>query len=293
MPKMSVNGATLAYEVLGEGPPVVLTPTAWNGMEYMRPVAEALAPQYQVLVYDRRNCGVSDIVIEDAPSEWHIWVRDLHVLLESLDMSPAYVGGTSGGCVLSLLMGHMYPEDVRGLLLLLVPTDDRELLADVASRRYGELPELAENKGMRTVADSPFLEQASWAAWTEQGSSSHDRFLSMRPHDFAAVMRRWQAALATGRFHFANLADEELQGITSPALIIPGLDELHPQAVCKKLHSLLPHSELILPDDLFSAAEMEQFHQWRQQDGSHIRYNPALAPLLDRFMQQCEGHQFP
>jgi hypothetical protein len=40
MPEISVNGATLVYEILGEGPPVVLTPTAWNGMEYMRPVAE-------------------------------------------------------------------------------------------------------------------------------------------------------------------------------------------------------------------------------------------------------------
>lgn len=186
-------------------------------------------------------------------------------------------------------MGYTCPEDIRGLLLLLVPTDDPELLAGVSHRRYGELPELAESKGMRAVADSPLLEQANWTAWTEQAPSSRDRFLSTNVQEFAALMRRWYAFLASSRVHLGNLTDEELRGITAPALIIPGLDELHPQHVCEKLHALLPHSELVLPDEHFSPARMAQFREWKKEQGSHIRYNPALAPYLDSFMKRIEA----
>ena len=55
--KIAVNDATLVYEVLGQGPPVVFTPGGWNDMKIPRQLAEQLSSRYQVLIYDRRNCG--------------------------------------------------------------------------------------------------------------------------------------------------------------------------------------------------------------------------------------------
>ena len=58
MAERTIDGVTLAYELMGDGPPVA---------------AGRLSPTYKILIWDRRNCGLSDIAIEDAESEWHPW----------------------------------------------------------------------------------------------------------------------------------------------------------------------------------------------------------------------------
>jgi pimeloyl-ACP methyl ester carboxylesterase len=250
----------------------------------MHPLAEMLSSRHKVLVYDRRNCGASDILIQDVPSEFDLWVDDLHVLLELLGMAPAYVGGASGGAALSLLLAHRYPEDVRGLLLFLIPTDDPGLLADVCRDRYLVSAELAESKGMQAV-----VEASVWRELFLQNPSQRERFLSMDAQTFATVMRRWWTSVTSGRF-LGGLTDEELCGIAAPAIVIPGLDKLHPKRVVERLHALLPNSKLVLPEEHFSPAEMERFHEWYRKDhSSHDRYNPALAPILDSFMQEIEA----
>ena len=62
MPKITVNGVTLAYELFGKGPPVVWTPWGWaprNNFSYL--VAGRLSANYRVLLWDRRNTGASDV----------------------------------------------------------------------------------------------------------------------------------------------------------------------------------------------------------------------------------------
>ena len=83
MPQITANNITLAYDVLGKGPPVVWTTGGWFpriGRDYLN--AGYLSANYQVLLWDRRNSGASDIAIEDAPSEFHLWTDDLHWLLK-------------------------------------------------------------------------------------------------------------------------------------------------------------------------------------------------------------------
>ena len=62
MPKITVNGVSLAYEILGdEGLSVVLTSGGRADKEACRPAAEALSLRFRVLIYDRRYCGASGV----------------------------------------------------------------------------------------------------------------------------------------------------------------------------------------------------------------------------------------
>ena len=70
-----------------------------------------------MLIHDRRNCGASDVVIEGEDSEYEILADDLYELLSKLGALPAFVGGSSSGCRLSLLFALRHPEAVRALLL--------------------------------------------------------------------------------------------------------------------------------------------------------------------------------
>ena len=83
MPIANVRGANINYEVLGtSGPWVALSPGGRRALDNVKSLARHVADAgYRVLIHDRRNCGVSDIVIGGDQSEYEIWADDLHELL--------------------------------------------------------------------------------------------------------------------------------------------------------------------------------------------------------------------
>ena len=119
MPVAEVRGVDIHYEVLGDrGPWVALQPGGRRGLAGVvslgRKIAEA---GNRVLIYDRRNCGASGVSFEGGNSENEIWAEDLRELLFQLDALPAFIGGSSSGCRLALLLALRHPAAVRGLLL--------------------------------------------------------------------------------------------------------------------------------------------------------------------------------
>ena len=112
MATASVNGVHLQYELLGDGPSVVLTSSGWADMEDSRALAETLASDFRVLIYDRCGCGASDIDYETPLSEWHQAAEDLHELIHHVGMAPAYAGGASSGCAISLLITSLQPGNI-------------------------------------------------------------------------------------------------------------------------------------------------------------------------------------
>ena len=117
MPTRMVNGCTIHYEETGSGVPIFFTPGGRSPKAIMRPIAERLAPDYRTIIYDRRNCGASDIVITGEESEQEIWAEDLARLIKELGLAPAYLSGWSAGCRVSILTAIRHPEVVKGLLL--------------------------------------------------------------------------------------------------------------------------------------------------------------------------------
>ena len=65
MPSIEINEGNVVYEILGDsGDLIALTPGGRfsKEIEGLRPLAEALAAGgYRVLLWDRPNCGKSDV----------------------------------------------------------------------------------------------------------------------------------------------------------------------------------------------------------------------------------------
>src|SRR5207249_8983760 len=118
MPVATVRGIEIHYEILGErGPFVALQPGGRRAASGVRSLGEKIAEAgYRVIAYDRRNTGASSIAIE-GESENDEWAEDLHELLARLDALPAYIGGSSSGCRLAMILALRRPAVVRGLLL--------------------------------------------------------------------------------------------------------------------------------------------------------------------------------
>ena len=292
MPKITVNGVELAYEIYGNGPPLIWTPGGWlprDNHGYL--IAGRLSVNFRVVLWDRRDCGQSDVALDlESPSEWHPYVEDLHELLNQLDMSPAYLAGGSGGCVMSLLMAHRFPKDVRGLVLNAPPTNDLEPLGRLMGAHYLECAELAEQKGMEAVAEERrgFPHFWFWSQLTKRNPENRERLLSIDREEFAALMRRWHSWTMSGRFHLAGLTDEELSQIKVPTIVAHLLvtNELHPAESARELHRLLPDAEWV---DYRKQLSAEEIFQIEEDDPVAVPKQMITLPIWEDFLNRVES----
>jgi pimeloyl-ACP methyl ester carboxylesterase len=94
----SPDGTSIAYQVTGTGPPLVLVVGAFCDRETTAELAALLADDFTVVEYDRRGRGASGDTGPYAPERE---VEDLHAVLAAAGGTP-YVYGHSSGAVLAL-----------------------------------------------------------------------------------------------------------------------------------------------------------------------------------------------
>src|SRR3974377_268828 len=84
----------------------------------IRPLAEALAAAgNQVVIWDRPNCGESDVCFEGA-TESQMQADYLAALLRHLDLAPAVIMGGSGGARGSMVAVASHPDVAQALAVL-------------------------------------------------------------------------------------------------------------------------------------------------------------------------------
>jgi pimeloyl-ACP methyl ester carboxylesterase len=263
MPTANVRGVALNYEVLGErGPFVALQPGGRRAGSALRSLAEKIAEAgNRVVIYDRRNCGASTIAIE-GESENEEWAGDLHELLKSIDALPAYIGGSSSGCRLALLLALHRPEDVRGLLLWRV-TGGAFAAERLTKQYYTSHIEAAQQGGMKAVCDLDH-----WREVIGVNPKARDALMALEPADFIAHMTRWRKSFLAGAEHpVIGLSPAEMRSMTMPVCVCPGSDPVHPRGPGQAAHRLMPNAELhqIVTDE---HADLDTaFADWDSKEG--------------------------
>jgi len=113
MSTLTVPGAQLYFEVIGDGPLLIMIPGAAGTGEVFRPLIGPLAEQYQVVTYDRRGFSRSEL---DGPQDYDHRLDtdadDVRRLIEELTDKPAIVFGNSSGAIVALEVLIRYPERV-------------------------------------------------------------------------------------------------------------------------------------------------------------------------------------
>jgi pimeloyl-ACP methyl ester carboxylesterase len=263
MPIADIRGVSLNYEILGaSGPFVALQPGGRRAGSALRPLAERIAEAgYRVVIYDRRNTGASSIAIE-GESENQEWADDLHELLGHIDARPAFVGGSSSGCRLALLLALQRPEAVRGLLLWRV-TGGAHAAAHLTNQYYTSHIEAARQGGMAAVCRLDH-----WSEVIGINPRAHDALTALDPQDFIARMTRWRQSFQAGADHpVIGLSPAELRGMAMPACIAPGMDPVHPLVAGQAAHRLMPNAEYAEVVTETRAALDEAFADWDAREG--------------------------
>jgi len=279
MPIATIRGANILYDVIGTGGPwVALSPGGRRERGAVADMAGRIAAAgYRVLIHDRRNCGLSDVSIEGDDSEYEIWADDLYELLKQRNALPAYVGGSSSGSRLSLLLALRHPDAVKGLLLWRI-TGGRFACERLAADNYTQYIDAAQQGGMRAVCGLGHFKDLCQA-----NPSNLAYLIGLDPKRFIAVMTRWRECFTTSAdLPIVGATEADLRSITIPTLVIPGNDRTHPMQAGLNAARFIPGAELKPIWDKEVDAPMAPPEDWAAKEGE-------IASLLTDFLKQTEA----
>jgi pimeloyl-ACP methyl ester carboxylesterase len=279
MASATVDGLTLAYEVIGEsqGRPWVITPGGRFTKESpgVPELANALAADgNRVLIWDRPNCGESDVCFT-GDSESAMQADALAGLLTALDMAPAVIIGGSGGARVSMLTAARHPDVAAGLAMWWISGGVFGLMS-LGTHYCGNSLRAAWTDGMEAVVELP-----EWAEVLERNPSNRQRFLEQDPRAFVATMERWMFAYCPcGDELVPGLADEVARKLEVPALVLRSgeSDAFHTRATSERVAELLPSARLVDPP--------WGDREWIERQAAHAAGEglfarwPLLAPSL-------------
>jgi pimeloyl-ACP methyl ester carboxylesterase len=278
MATVDIDGTTIAYEIIGDGPPWVVTPGGRFSKDTpgVRELAQALAAHgQQVLIWDRPNTGASGVCFT-GDSESEMQADFLAGLLRALDLAPAVIVGGSGGARVSLLAVARHPEVAAKLALWWISGGIFGLLT-LGMVYCGESIRVAWQSGMDAVIELP-----EWAEVLERNPANRERMLMLDPQEFIRILERWMAVYCPDADAIVpGLPDEKCATLAIPTLIFRSgkSDPYHTRTTSEGLHKLIPGSQLAEPP--WSDREwIERSDAARSGNGFLFENWPLLSPQL-------------
>ena len=248
---------TLHVEIYNPGGtiPLVMTPGGngdTNGFGGFARNVAAAEPDFKVIIYDRRNIGLSEVKFGIEPQMVEEG-EDLHVLIQRLGVAPAALYGMSSGARSNMILASRYPEDIAALVI--APLTGGPYAAARLSEDYffKYLPEkkLATREhlenlpltSMQAVAETEY-----WSAYLARNTPERrERFFRANVSDFLAAMKTSGEHLQATRFQTAlGMPDEDLAAIDIPATLLLHHDQysdnLHPITNSRAATTLIANS---------------------------------------------------
>jgi pimeloyl-ACP methyl ester carboxylesterase len=282
MARAELGGLSVAYDVVGDGDggrTWALTPGGRFSKDDpgVRELAAGLADRgHRVLVWDRPNCGASEVCFRGG-SESAMQADVLADLLAHLDMAPAVIAGGSGGSRVSLLTASRHPDVAAGVAVWWITGGPFGLLSLATHYCAGSI-KAAWTGGMAAVADLP-----EWAEVQAAFPANRERILAQDPQEFVATMERWMLAYVPRDDQLVpGLPDDVARRLDVPALVFRSgeSDAYHTRATSEAVAGLLPNARLVEPP----WGDREWIERGRAREsgeapGLFVRW-PLLAPQL-------------
>ncbi|HEY1178222.1 MAG TPA: alpha/beta hydrolase [Phytomonospora sp.] len=232
------DGASIAYEVTGDGPlvgyahGVFLSRAAVRRLELLD--LDALGEGRRLLTYDQRGHGRSTGRSVAADYRFENFTADLLGVLDAIDPGgPVDFTGSSLGCAVALHAAVAAPERFRRLVLMIPPVA-WETGPNPARRWYTDAADRIEHDGAAAWREA-------WAAADPLPIFADYPKFDMTPEIGDDLL----APILRGIGESDLPAPEAVAAITQPALILTwDTDPLHPVATAERLHDLLPDSRL-------------------------------------------------
>lgn len=290
------DGANIAYQVFGSGPPLVAIPPMAQNIELawewpaIRAMFERFASFSRYLHFDKRGTGASDRTIPVAEMDQR--VDDLRAVMDHAGIERAHLFGTSEGGPMALLFAATYPDRVAGLIL------------EASAARLGDsdAPEPIDEERLELMLR--FVD-----GWGTPDSTTADLFAPSLADDaeFRAWHERYERQSATrdalSELLYLNaLMDvrDVLPQIAAPVLMLHRTDDVVvPVRYARETAAALPDARLVERPgaDHFTYAsdtealltEIERFVTGQVVDRAPLRTSRVEIQTLGRFRVLVDG----
>ncbi len=246
MEVVEAHGLDIAYERVGNGPPLVFVHGAAEDGRVWQPQIAALSDEFTVAAWDEPGAGRSS----DVPAGFGLedYAHCLAAVIDALNLDAAHVAGLSwGGTVVQELYRH-HPQLVATLILV-----------DTYAGWKGSLPE--EEVRARVAGAERML-----AAPAEDFDPTLPGLFAGEPPDaFVPLLEEIAAAvrpeaLRTQLFLMAETDERDLlPRIAAPTLLIWGeRDARSPLNVARQFEEAIPDAQLVVIPDAGHVSNLEQ-----------------------------------
>jgi len=218
MPRLSVNGAELHYDVQGSGAQTIVFAHGllWSGEMFAAQVA-ALRDRYRCITFDFRGQGRSEVTAGGYDME--TLAADAGALIEALGAVPCHFAGLSMGGFVGLRLAARRPELLRSLILLETSADPepRENLG-----KYRMMAWIARTLGTALVAGHVMPIMFGQTFLRDPGRAAQRDALRAQ---LLALDRKGVALATRGVIERAPM-NAELSRIALPVLVIVGEEDV-------------------------------------------------------------------
>lgn len=228
------DGTTLAYDIAGEGPPVL-----WQhglGATAAQP-AEVFPEGFQRITLLCRGHEGSDL---GDPTRLSIaqFTEDALTLLSHLNLSQIPVGGISLGAAIALRLAVLHPERVRKLILARPAWVDQP--APETLKPYPEVARLLASQGEvgRALFQSGRIYRDLSIASPDNAASLASFFTRPRPETTIALLSRIP-------LDGPGVTQSQIRALRLPTLILTTTEDyVHPEAMGETLAGLIQGAQL-------------------------------------------------
>lgn len=256
MPVVDIHGIRTHFEIVGEGPPLLLfSPggfdgalTNWSTLGRYRGLGlvDHLSRDHRCILFDKRESGRSGGRVERLG--WQDYAVQGLGLLDHLEVERAHLMGGCVGCSVAVALAVRAPERVASLVLFQPAGGPRYRL-----KQQGRLV-----RHLAHVAEAGLAGVVALARQHDQGFAQDPRVgpwvsVLRRDEDFASAYtaqdpERYQMVVASlsrtlfDRDTVPGAEPEDLLQLDLPALVIPGEDTSHATSAAHYLHECLASS---------------------------------------------------
>jgi pimeloyl-ACP methyl ester carboxylesterase len=262
MAVICANGLKIAYERVGEGPPLVLVHGGGDDARLWQPQLSALADEFTVVAWDEPGAGRSD----DVPAAFRLadYADCLAALISGLHLGRAHIAGISWGGTVALELYRHHPGLVATLILV-----------DTYAGWKGSLsPEevRARVRGVQQTLSAPAAEFVP----TRDGLFAGDA-----PAEFVSLLEAMTGAVRPHSLRTALIAmagadqRDVLPRIAVPTLLIWGeRDTRSPLSVARRFEELIPNSRLVVIPAAGHISNLEQPERFNRAVREFCRAHP-------------------
>lgn len=231
MPHIQIRGHDHYYEWVSQTPrqpdsrkPVMVFLHGWGGSDrYWHPIAQALALEFDCLLYDLRGFGRSQDPLHRSHDvegyQVQSYVEDLASLLDALEIPQVYLQAHSMGATIATLFLNQYGHRVQQAILTCSGVFEYD---EQAFRQFHQVGEWVVRLRPRWLSQIPLMDRLFMSRFLHRGIVGEQRRAFMEDYVTADATAALGTLLSAVSESVANTMSDEFAQLTTPTLIISG-----------------------------------------------------------------------